>query len=199
MIDIAIIRENYSNMNDGQLMRTAREDGHLLTTEAFEILKEEFKKRNLDPYPIESAEQQKISIYQEKIQKIKDSNDEDFLKAIWKYILEEKENGTSDQIILNGLQERGLEEPHALSMMAGLKEKLQEVIKAFDTKMMSHAAIFIIGILVTLLTYSNALANGGYYVVAWGAILFGAVRFFTNLSEKGKYKRLLANIEKKDI
>ena len=40
------------------------------------------------------------------------------------------------------------------------------------------------GILVTVLTYSAA-SGGGSYVVAWGAILYGAFRFFRGIAANG--------------
>lgn len=198
MIDKAIIRENYLNMQDGQLIAIATNDAHDLTPEAFEILKDEFRKRKLDYSYIESAEQTKISIHQEKIQKVKDSVADDFLKSIWKYVLEEKENGTSDKEILNGLHERGLDEFHSLLILSGVINKLKELIDHLDTKMLVGGASFIIGTLVTIFTYTSAISTGGYYVVAWGAIIFGAIQFFTGLSGKGKYTQVLANIEKNE-
>ena len=43
------------------------------------------------------------------------------------------------------------------------------------------ATICVIGIVITAATYSAA-SGGGTYVVAWGAIIFGAVRFFKGLA-----------------
>ena len=40
------------------------------------------------------------------------------------------------------------------------------------------------GILVTVLTYSAA-SGGGHYVIAWGAILFGAYRLIVGLTQLG--------------
>ena len=194
MIDSAIIRENYSNMADGQLITIAVHEAQDLTPAAFEILKDEFRKRKLDNSYIETAEQTKISIHEEKIQKVKDSVADDFLQSIWKYVLEEKENGTPDKEILSGLQERGLDEPHSSLMLSRLPDKLKEMIDRMDTKMWVGGASFIIGTLVTVYTYNSAQSNGGYFYVAWGAIIFGVIRFFTGLSEKVKYKRLLASM-----
>ena len=194
MIDSAIIRENYSNMADGQLIAIAVHEAQDLTPAAFEILKDEFRKRKLDNSYIETAEQTKISIHEEKIQKVKDSVADDFLQSIWKYVLEEKENGTPDKEVLSGLEERGLDEPHSLLMLSSLPDKLKEMIDRMDTKMWVGGASFIIGTLVTVYTYNSAQSNGGYFYVAWGAIIFGVIRFFTGLSEKVKYKRLLASM-----
>ncbi len=44
--------------------------------------------------------------------------------------------------------------------------------------------IALVGIVVTAVTYSAA-SGGGRYVIAWGAIVFGAIRFFKGLSKMG--------------
>lgn len=49
------------------------------------------------------------------------------------------------------------------------------------SEMALGAIICVVGILITAVTYSAA-SGGGTYVVAWGAIVFGAVRFFKGLS-----------------
>jgi uncharacterized protein YoaH (UPF0181 family) len=46
------------------------------------------------------------------------------------------------------------------------------------------AIICVIGILVTVVSYSSA-AGGGTYVVAWGAIVFGAIRMFKGFAQAG--------------
>lgn len=48
-------------------------------------------------------------------------------------------------------------------------------------KTMFWGAVWCIGgILVTAATYSAA-SDGGTYVIAWGAIVFGAIQFFSGL------------------
>lgn len=194
MIDITRIKESYSNMLDSQLINIAAEDGHTLTPEAFQILKEEFIKRNLDPSHIESAEQTKLEIHQQKIQQIKDSAAEEFSIRIWQYILDEKETGTADSSILKGLVERGLDESEAVQMLSTTNDKVKEIIDSNDTKMLVGGVTFVLGIFITLITYSQAKMKGGIYIVAWGAIVFGAGRFFKGFAEKQKYKTLLANL-----
>mgnify|MGYP001792516161 CR=1 FL=1 len=144
---------------------------------------------------IEFAEQNKISIHQEKIQKVRESVADDFLKAIWMYVFDEKEKGSTDNEILSGLQDRGLDEAHSMLLLSGLSDKLKEIIDQFDTKMLVGGASFLIGTLVTFLTYTSVMSTGGYFFVAWGAILFDAIRCFTGLSANGKYDRLFLKID----
>lgn len=60
-----------------------------------------------------------------------------------------------------------------------------------EKKMLSGAITFIAGILVTGLTYLNAVHSpfGGTYVIAWGAMLVGGVRFFRGLTERDQKPR----------
>jgi len=48
--------------------------------------------------------------------------------------------------------------------------------------------ICLVGIVVTVVSYSAASSSsrGGSYVVAWGAILFGGIRFFKGLFQSMK-------------
>jgi hypothetical protein len=52
-------------------------------------------------------------------------------------------------------------------------------------QMLVGALICIVGVVITVGSYMAA-GNGGGYVVAWGAIVFGAIRFFKGLAEMGR-------------
>ncbi len=64
-----------------------------------------------------------------------------------------------------------------------------------DRRMLRGAAWCAGGILVTLVTYSAA-APGGTYVIAWGAIAWGAVEFFQGLS--GRSSRAARQVQARD-
>jgi hypothetical protein len=55
--------------------------------------------------------------------------------------------------------------------------------RAAEKRMFSGALWCVGGILVTLITYFSAASSpsGGTYIVAWGAIVFGALQFFQGL------------------
>jgi hypothetical protein len=58
-------------------------------------------------------------------------------------------------------------------------------VRAAAEKRMIHGAIWCIGgIVVTAVSYASAASSpfGGTYIVAWGAIFFGGLRFFQGLS-----------------
>jgi len=43
----------------------------------------------------------------------------------------------------------------------------------------------LLGIVITVATYNSASRSGGTYVVAYGPIIFGAIRFFKGLANLG--------------
>lgn len=81
------------------------------------------------------------------------------------------------------LSENGLESNIAEKIINNLLLQVSDVkAGAVNTRMLVGAIFFIGGIIVTVVTYSNAIP-GGTYIVAWGAILFGAIQFFRGLSD----------------
>jgi hypothetical protein len=54
------------------------------------------------------------------------------------------------------------------------------------------AAIFLVGLIITIATYSNASSGGGTYIVAWGPMILGiiwVVRGLMAVSKAGKLNR----------
>src|SRR4051794_15771950 len=51
------------------------------------------------------------------------------------------------------------------------------------------AVFFVIGLLITVLTYSHASGSGGVYIVAWGPMLFGGIRVIIGLVLLAKSNR----------
>ena len=59
------------------------------------------------------------------------------------------------------------------------------------------ATWFAIGLIVTLATYAHASSSssGGHYLVWWGPVIFGAIRFFKGLSAyAGSYRPAPAHV-----
>ena len=83
------------------------------------------------------------------------------------------------------LIENGLSSEDADVVINNLQNQYNKEKKEAGNKNMLYGALWCVGgILVTVLTYSAA-SNGGTYVVAWGAVIFGAIQFF-----KGVFQRL---------
>jgi hypothetical protein len=58
---------------------------------------------------------------------------------------------------------------------------LPEKTKALGRKNMISGALWCIGGIIVTVATLNAASNGGTYIIAWGAILFGAVQFIQGL------------------
>ena len=83
------------------------------------------------------------------------------------------------------LIENGLRAEEADVVIANLQNQYKQEKRAAGNKNMLYGALWCVGgLLVTILTYSAA-SDGGTYVVAWGAVIFGAIQFF-----KGLFQRL---------
>jgi len=82
------------------------------------------------------------------------------------------------------LVEQGLDEESATIVVNNLEKEINKNKKEKAEKNMLYGALwFIGGVIVTAVTYSAA-SGGGTYVVAWGAIIFGAVQFFMGLANR---------------
>ena len=83
------------------------------------------------------------------------------------------------------LIENGLRAEDADVVIANLQNQYKQEKREAGNKNMHYGALWCVGgLLVTILTYSAA-SDGGTYVVAWGAVIFGAIQFF-----KGLFQRL---------
>lgn len=194
MIDISQIKEHYSQMTDEQIIYFARTEGKDITGEALDILRNEFLSRGLDTSVFGVIEDIKTDQRNRNIEKAQDKASEAFIQSIWTYAFDEKKNGTSNAGIVNGLMEKGLDESHSDLIVKTLESKAKEIVAAHDKEMLYGGIVCLVGLVITIWTYTSAL-NGGTYFVAWGAIIFGAIRFFRAASDKEKYRAVLANIQ----
>jgi hypothetical protein len=87
--------------------------------------------------------------------------------------------GTKEKAVVAKLVERGLSEEQAAVVVKNLKQARSKAYTQAGLRDMGIGAVIcIIGIVVTVGTLSAARSGGGgSYVVAWGAILFGAAQF----------------------
>lgn len=83
------------------------------------------------------------------------------------------------------LVEQGLTAEDADIVISNLQAQMREAKRSAANENMIYGALWCIGgLLVTIITYSAASESGGTYVVAWGAVIFGAIQFFKGLFQK---------------
>jgi hypothetical protein len=85
--------------------------------------------------------------------------------------------------VSNALMQKGLDAQTASRVITELQSAVAKQRKIRAKKdMMYGGGICILGLVITLVTYSIASSSGGgTYFVSWGAILFGAIQFFRGL------------------
>lgn len=189
MIELNLIRANYASLPDAKLIRLAREDSHELTKEAFALLKEEFGKRGLD-----------INLFLPGI-KDTESNIESPIETEEKSLFSPSsaDKGMMGLTYEEMMYSKKKEDENKTELLT--ENELDILIKKTDAAMLKNGVILIIGLIITIWTMSLADNNGGTYVVAWGAILFGGYGMVEALIAKNKYDSALKGkkvIEKKD-
>lgn len=91
------------------------------------------------------------------------------------------EYNRSQQDVINLLMDRGLSYSDAKIVISNLLEQMEEERKSSRKKNMIFGLLwFVGGLAVTIFTY-NAASDGGTYVVAWGAMLWGIIQFFKSI------------------
>jgi hypothetical protein len=110
-------------------------------------------------------------------------SEEQMVEAVYAFSADHMKNGASDHQIRSMLVEKGLDPNDAATVVSNLSRLRSDAIREAGKKNMLYGAIWCIGgIVVTAATFSAARA-GGSYVVAWGAIIFGAVQFFRGVGQ----------------
>lgn len=106
---------------------------------------------------------------------------EDAATAIYNYAAGLMKNGVADDKIKSDLIERGLSSEAAGTVVNNLIVIRKEQRKKTGQKNMLYGALWCIGgIAVTVGTYAMA-EGGGTYMVAYGAVIFGAIQFFQGI------------------
>lgn len=102
------------------------------------------------------------------------------IKAVYHFAAEQMKNGMSTQKIQALLIDKGLAPKAAATVVYDLSRLRAAAEQEASKKNMLYGALWCLGgLAVTLITYSD----GGSYVIAWGAILYGGIRFFRGLSQ----------------
>lgn len=110
------------------------------------------------------------------------SNDE-AVEAVYKYaaslLIQEK---LSPPDVVDSLVKQGIDHESAGIIVSNLEGQVDAARKRRARKDMLYGGLWCGGgLLVTFITMSAA-SGGGSYVVAWGAIVFGAIQFFRGLA-----------------
>jgi hypothetical protein len=102
------------------------------------------------------------------------------VEAVHEFAAEQMTVGVAPAEVRKALTERGLDDEAAARVVDELKQEKAIALNESGRKKMLHGAMWCIGgLFVTAYSYRIAAnASGGRYLLAWGAIVFGAIQFF---------------------
>ena len=107
---------------------------------------------------------------------------EDIAAAVYQAAANAMSRGASPAEVENHLIQSGVRAEDAKTVVNHLQAVRSDVLREAGRKEMIRGALWCVGgILVTAASY-RAASRGGTYVVAWGAIIFGAIKFFRGLA-----------------
>ncbi len=107
------------------------------------------------------------------------------VRSVYSFAAEKMKLGYSDYRVEQELIKQGLDEASARVVIGQLSKARSKALNSAAVQDMALGAIIaIVGLVITIGTYSAA-QGGGTYVVAWGAIIFGGIRFFRGLMRMG--------------
>lgn len=204
MIDLNIIKARYVTMTDGELMKFALEDGTGLTKEAFHLLKNEFVARKLsarltwsdgDTAILEAIVDGTFSEKKEAIKNIENSIAREFSTTVLAHALNEKRDGRSDEAIISGLVETGMDEHDALVLISQLERHAQMLLARANTTMLTAAFICIAGIAFYMISPKKPVVTL-MDILSICAIGLGMIRFLKGLFDKNKYASVIRNISR---
>ena len=111
----------------------------------------------------------------------KQQSTQEAVRAIYTFAGTLMKANISDSVIRAKLIEQGLNDQAATVVITNLHKAKRKVGRR---DMLIGAGICIVGVAITVATYAAVTANrtGGSYIIAWGAIIFGALQFFRGLA-----------------
>jgi len=113
-------------------------------------------------------------------------SEEEIVEAVYAFAAAQMEKGVSPRQIRAKLVEMGLDRGAAVTVVSSLTRVRSKAFREAGRKNMLHGALWCIGGLVVTGASYGAAAPGGTYIVASGAIVFGAIQFFRGVGQAGQ-------------
>ena len=118
-----------------------------------------------------------------------DQNENDMVEAVYEFAASQVVSGKNKSQVEMALLESGLDAESAKIVTTNVFRMRGDAICAAGKKNMLHGLLWCIGgVLVTAATYQMAASssNGGTFVVAWGAIVFGGIQFLRGAAQAAR-------------
>jgi hypothetical protein len=189
-IDINAVKDVYTNMMDDELLLFASNEGLKLSSEAFLVLREELKRRDIGGDIVNKLEHE--IIFQASIQKKQfgeDLNRNLYLRSL-DFAFSQKEKGVSNYDIYVGLIEQGISEEHSTYIVNRIDVWTEDLLKDSRLEIQSGVGTMLLGIIAIYAT----IQIGHFQLPAIILLLVGVVRIFIFSTKKVKYNRILNRI-----
>ena len=102
-------------------------------------------------------------------------------REIVRFAAQLMKNGIADSVIQTKIVEMGMTNEQASAVVSSLRQVRKRVRRRTGIRNMVMGGLFCIGGIVITVVSISASKSGGFYIVTWGAILFGALQFFGGL------------------
>ncbi len=198
MVTLDIVKEQYSKMPDEELIRFAKNESQHLTIESFGLLLSEFENRNLDIGILESVETDKELSKLNKQSYFEQKIAQEFEQFLLEYALVEKEKGTTNIDIYNGLIQNGLNEDYDFMFVQSLSWKVKSLVDSYDTNLIL-SCVFVLGGIIMCILFSNETLGPMFALYGFLLIVLGIFGIIKNYSNKQKHQAILKIIESEKI
>lgn len=110
------------------------------------------------------------------------TDQEAVVRAVYQHAADMMRQGKNRHKIIESLTQKGLDQESANVVVTNLENVRKQHAKSGAGRDMAIGALICaVGVVITIVTYSAASAGGGRYVVAYGAIVVGAIQFLRGL------------------
>ena len=196
MVDINTIREKYASMPDSEFFAFAREEGMYLTDEGKNILNSELTKRN-NAGIFENTVETPISNNHIK-DRLLNMETDPFLKSSVTYFFDQKEIGASNETIINGLLETGMDETDTTSFISSMNVLALQRLKKANYSKLTGGLIMMCGVAITFLPFQHSSERLAH-IIAWCMIIFGAGKLINGIFNSERFKKIIAYISNDNL
>lgn len=194
MIDPAVIKEKYAQMSDEALLSFAKTEGLKLTSDAFLLLREEFKRRELDSTVMLQLEHEIILRHSLNRRQSEMEQLAAFDTAVWEYAFEQKMKGVSSYEIHQGIINMGVSSEDAYFVINNLKKRALVIKADASLDVSAGYGIIVLGIVASYIFFSI----DRFELVGIMIIIAGIVRLFTAMMRKEKALKVIEHLTEKD-
>jgi len=190
--DLQRIRDNYAAMSNEALLHFARHEGHKITADAFLVLRDELRHRNIGADIIHYKEHEIMLQDSLKRKKLSEEHKLNTFSESIEFAFKQKAQGVSNYDIFAGFIEMGIPEEQANEMINKLDEWAIDLRKDATHEIQAGIGLIIVGLIVVYIALQIRF-------LAFGAVLLaiaGIVRTFTAVRKKEKCDAVLEAIKK---